>query len=67
MTKQVNITPSRTYANEKNAQRAVDKLFGNTPDLRYVMMRTEDGRYYPLFIGNSALHAGVHFHFCVVN
>ena len=67
MTKQVEITPSRTYATEVNAIRAVEKTFGNTEGLRWVMMRNEEGRFYPLFIGNSALQAGVHFHFCVVN
>ena len=67
MTKQVEITPSRTYATEANAIRAVEKTFGNAEGLRWVMMRNEEGRFYPLFIGNSALQAGVHFHFCVVN
>ena len=67
MTKLIEITPTRTYATEANAIRAVEKVFGDSSDLRYVMMRNEDGRFYPLFIGNSALYAGVHFHFCVVN
>lgn len=67
MTRLVNITPTKTYANEKNAVRAVEKIFGPESELRYVMMRTEENRVFPLFIGNSAIMAGVHFHFNVVN
>lgn len=67
MAKLLTITPSKTYATAQNAQRAVDKVFPSESDLRYIMMRTEDGRFYPLFIGMSAIEAGVHFHFNVVN
>ena len=67
MTKFVNITPVKTYASPANAHKAVEKVFGGTPDLRYVMMSTEEGRFFPLFIGNSAIMAGVHFHFNCVN
>lgn len=67
MPKLVTITPSKTYATAQNAQRAVDKVFPDEPDLRYIIMLTPDGRFYPVFIGTSAVHAGVHFHFNVVN
>lgn len=61
----VQITPSKTYATEANVEKAIAaKGFEN---LRWVMMRTADGRFYPLFIGEVACHAGVHFHFCVTN
>jgi hypothetical protein len=29
-------------------------------------MKTDEGRFYPLFIGESAVQAAVHFHFRVV-
>lgn len=67
MPKLVTITPSKTYATAQNARRAVDKAFPDDLDLRYIIMLTEDGRFYPLFIGMSAIEAGVHFHFNVVN
>ena len=67
MSKLVEFAPTRTFANAKNAIRAVEKTFGESNDLRYVMMQNSEGRFYPLFIGNSALMAGVHFHFCCMN
>ena len=55
----------KTYATEASATKAAEAKFGKT-DLRYLMMKTEEGRFYPLFIGEPAVKAGVHFHFCVV-
>jgi hypothetical protein len=69
MAKLLTLTPNKTYATEANAIKAVEKRFPGTANdgLRYILQRTHDGRFYPVFIGNSAIHAGVHFHFHVVN
>jgi len=69
MAKLLTLTPTKTYATEANAIKAVEKVFpGSDNDgLRYIIMPTPDGRFYPVFVGNSAVHAGVHFHFHVVN
>ena len=69
MAKLITLTPSRTYATPENAQRAVEKRFPESDDdgLRYIIMPTPDGRFYPVFIGTSAVLARVHFHFHVVN
>lgn len=70
----VKITPVKTYKTEANAIKAVEAKLGTgdtstkafPAGLRYMVVKTEEGRYYPLFIGESAVHAGVHFHFNVV-
>lgn len=69
MAKLLTLTPNKTYATEANAIKAVEKRFPESDNdgLRYILQRTPDGRFYPVFIGNSAVHAGVHFHFHVVN
>ncbi len=64
--KQIKITPIRTYATAENAKKAVEKKFSDVLDLRWFMMTSDDGRFFPVFIGQSALQAGVHFHFNVV-
>jgi hypothetical protein len=61
----VQITPVKTYQTGANAIKATEAKFGQT-DLRYLVIKTDDGRFYPLFIGEAAVQAGVHFHFCVV-
>jgi len=71
MTKLIQIIPSKTYATPDNAIKAVEKKFpSTTPEysqLRYIMQTHTDGRFYPLFIGNQSIQAGVHFHFNCVN
>ncbi|WEM34513.1 hypothetical protein [Xanthomonas phage X1] len=70
MAKHVELTPTKTYKTPENAHKAVEKL--NLPDfvcdrqLRYVIMTHTDGRFYPVFLGEPAVQAGVHFHFCVL-
>jgi hypothetical protein len=71
MAKKVILTPARTYATEANADKAVSTALGDStaPDgreLRYFIQRTQEGRYYPVFLGERALHAGVHHRFNVV-
>lgn len=69
MAKLLTLTATKTYATEANAIKAVEKRFPESDNdgLRYIIMPTPDGRFYPVFVGNSAVHAGVHFHFHVVN
>ena len=54
----------KSYASRENAEKAVVKA--GFDDLRYFMMPTEDGRFFPVFVGQGALSRGVHFHFNVV-
>lgn len=66
MARLITLTPNKTYATIANAVKAVEKKFpGDDDGLIYIMQRTEDGRYYPLFIGERALARMVHFHFHV--
>lgn len=62
------LEPNKTYATEANAIKAVEKKFPDADNdgLRYFLQRTEEGRFFPVFVGQSACHAGVHFHFNVV-
>lgn len=66
MAQLVNIEFTKTYATKDNAQKAVDKKFGHNSELRYMIVPVGD-RFGVLFVGNSAIHAGVHFHFNCVN
>lgn len=70
MAKKIQLEPNKTYKTAENAQKAVEKLdlpdfVGNSP-LRYVIMTHTDGRFYPVFLGETAIQAGVHFKFCVM-
>lgn len=60
--KKIELKLTKTYATEENADKAVKKLLGDA-DLRYFVMPTKDGRFYPVFVGQSAIQANVHFHF----
>lgn len=62
----INITPNKTYKTRENAAKAADKLFGNHKELRYFIHTHTDGRFFPVFVGESALQAGVHFHFNII-
>lgn len=68
MARLVTIEANKTYATEANAVKAVEKKFPSADNdgLRYFLQRTADGRFFPIFIGNKALEAHVHFHFNVV-
>lgn len=75
MPRHINITPNKTYATPENAVKAVDKFcskfegqrLNEVNNLNYFIHREEStGRYFPVFIGERALHAMMHFHFnCV--
>jgi hypothetical protein len=68
MARLVEIEFTKTYASKANAIKAVEKTFGleSHSELRYMVIPVGD-RFGILFVGNSAIHAGVHFHFNVVN
>lgn len=66
MATEFKVTNSRTYATHENAVKAAQKLYGNNSELRFFVMPTADGRFIPVFVGQSAVHAGVHFQFNVV-
>ena len=54
--------PSKTYATKANMERAIMQHESlRSLSVRYVTMTTPDGRYYPLFLGQSAIDAGAHF------
>ena len=61
----VNFEARKTYATRENAVKAVEKLYADK-SLRYFVMTSEDGRFFPVFIGEAAVQAGVHFNFHVV-
>lgn len=68
------IEPVKSYINETNARRAVDTLpqIANNKSLRYFVVKYEGsdqkhiGRYFPVFVGQSAIDNGVHFYFNVI-
>lgn len=72
--KKITVEFTKTYATEANAIKAVEKVFpaGGNDGLRYIIVPVVcptlgTVRYSPLFIGNSAMEAGAHFHFNCVN
>jgi len=72
MAHNVAIEPTKTYASAANAIKAVEKKFGpNEPhfgaaELHYIIHVHTDGRFFPVFIGERAIRAGVHHHFNVI-
>lgn len=74
MARLIDIVPTKTYATEANAVKAVEKVLGDRfPDLRYFVMKAtcedhkHNGRFFPVFVGIKACEAGIHFHFNVIN
>jgi len=68
MAKMIKLEANKTYVSEANAVKAVEKKFpeADKDGLIYFIHRDDDGRYFPVFVGQNAVHAGVHFHFNVV-
>lgn len=71
------ITPNKTYANMTTLERAVKRYIeavgrvarknGDVPPhFRYIVMRTEEGRLFPVFLGQEAITWGTHFHFNIL-
>jgi hypothetical protein len=54
----------KTYATRENARKAAWKVYG-TSDLRFMIVQVESGRFTPVFLGEKAVSAGVHFNFPV--
>ena len=63
---QIELTPVKTYASKANAVKAVEKKYGNNGTSRFFIMQTDEGRFFPVFVGLHALNEGVHFNFNVV-
>lgn len=67
MPKLIKLEAHKTYATEANAVKAVVKKLGDDADgLVYFIARSEDGRYFPVFVGQRAIENGIHFCFNVV-
>lgn len=68
MARMFKLEANKTYATEANAIKAVEKKYPEAGDdgLTYFLQRTEDGRFFPVFVGERALQRMVHFHFNVV-
>lgn len=64
MNREFQITAPKTYATKENARKAVAKT--GCEGYRHFYMQTEEGRWFPMFVGLEALQAGVHFHWNVV-
>jgi len=64
------ITPVRTYATRENAIAAVNKAFSGVieekTNYRYFIHTHTDGRFFPVFIGQESITAGIHMKFNVV-
>lgn len=65
MARILNIVAPKTYANEANAIKAVEK-FKFSDELRYFIMKNDEGRFFPVFVGLRAIEAGIHFKFNVI-
>lgn len=64
MNREFTITAPKTYATKENARKAVAKK--GLENIRHFYMTNEEGRWFPVFIGQEAMQHGVHFHFNVV-
>jgi hypothetical protein len=64
-----NFVQTKTYKTSDNAHRAVKDVPDtdhNNEAIRYFIAWNEEGRCYPIFVGRSAVQAGLHFRFSVV-
>lgn len=67
----INLTPNKTYKTRDNAIKAVEKFFvGKDHKIyevqTYFIHTHEDGRFFPVFVGERAVQAMLHFHFNVI-
>ena len=67
MAHEITLEPTKTYASRDNAVKAVERYFSEHNNLRYIIMKDEEGRYYPVFVGQSALQNFVFTKFPVIN
>lgn len=69
MPRLLNLELTKTYATRENAIKAVNKKLSHQgyDNLRYIVyVDPASGRFFPVFIGQECLQAGIHFHFHVV-
>lgn len=64
MTREFEITTTKTYKTVDGARKAVEKA--GFEDLRHFMMLTAEGRFFPVFVGEVAVQRGVHYRFNIV-
>lgn len=64
MNREFTITAPKTYKTTANARRAVEKA--GCARYQHFIMTNEEGRFFPVFVGQEAAQNGVHFHFNVV-
>lgn len=61
MIKQSHLKPNKTYATKANVLKALASF--NEASFQYMIVRNDEGRWFPICIGPEALRAGTHFHF----
>lgn len=68
MPRLIELTPNRTYATKANAIKAVNKVFKEDEhmELWYFIHQSDDGRFFPVFVGERAIQKMAHLHFNVV-
>lgn len=64
MNREFTITAPKTYKTIANARRAVEKA--GFKGFRRFMITNDEGRFFPVFVGQESVQNGVHFHFNVV-
>lgn len=60
---------TKTYATKENAIKRAEAILDTRSDrkgLNYLIMEADDGRWVPVFIGERAIQAGLHFHAHVI-
>lgn len=67
----INLTPNKTYKTRENAIKAVEKFMEGKDHAiyesqTYFIHTHEDGRFFPVFVGERAVQAMLHFHFNVI-
>lgn len=65
MARILKIEAHKTYATEQNAIKAVEK-YELSDELRYIIMKNDEGRFFPVFLGMKAIEQGIHFRFNVI-
>ena len=60
------ITPSKTYATAANVEKAVAKSV-RCSELRYFITCTDEGRFFPIFVGSEAIQRQAFIEFPVVS
>lgn len=67
MAKKIQVTPIRSYKNEKTMMNQINKKIDlENTDVSWMIAWTEEGRCFPIFFGMKALQLGIHFQFNTV-